>query len=275
MTKNKQTTTSPKSIDALSASAEPIVQSEHDTHATLDDRFSDPLVSEIVEVWRLRQDYHRAEKRQVLQIKAMCRRYTDGDKAAADRLYKQIDAGEADIQISAPLSPLFASRDVMAKQRGEFEKLLKKMAKDLPIYRFVQTVKGFGELGLAALVGECGSLGAYHTVSGVWKRCGMAVIEGGRQRRVAGEDALLHGYSPERRSVFWTLADSMLKCQGKDEKAGPYRRIYDERKAYERPRVESDAHAHNRALRYMFKRLLKDLTVAWRQIESPMSITAE
>ena len=57
-----------------------------------------------------------------------------------------------------------------------------------------------------------------------------------------------------------------MKAQGKEENAGPYRIVYDDRKLMERERVESDAHAHNRALRYMTKRLIKDLFIEWKEV---------
>ncbi len=255
-----------KPMRTASASREPQNQMPNETPETCDLRFTDPLVAEIVEVWRIRQDFHRAEKRLVLQIKAICRRWCEGDKTEADKLYRALTKGEADPNMMALVSPLFAALDTVTKGRADREKTLRKMAKDLPIYGWVSGIKGFGELGLAATVGECGDLSAYKSVSAVWKRAGLAVIDGGRQRRVSGDAALEHGFSPERRAVFWTLADSLLKAQGKDEKAGPYRQIYDARKAYERPRVESDGHAHNRAMRYMFKELLKDLTSEWKAI---------
>lgn len=246
----------------------PVDQIGNDSQCPAEDRrFSDPAIAEIVELWRQRQDFHRAEKRLTLQTKAILRRFCDGDKAEAEKLHKLVVAGVGPTEAQMAVFPLISAKKTVEDHRTQIEKTLRKLAKALPIYEaFVKDVRGFGELGLAATVGEIGDLSAYKSVSAVWKRAGLAVIEGGRQRRVAGDAAILHGYAPERRSVFWTLADSMLKAQGKDEKAGPYRRIYDERKAYERPRVASDAHAHNRAMRVMFKQLLRDLAVAWKAL---------
>jgi hypothetical protein len=246
----------------------PVYHQEFEAHREDEDRrFADPAVAEIVELWRQRQDFHRAEKRLTLQIKAILRRFTDGDKDAADKLYKLVSAGVAEQDVMMAVLPLRAAQDGIRQSREGIEKTLRKLAVRLPIYAcFVRDVKGFGELGLAATVGEIGDLSAYRSVSAVWKRAGLAVIGEGRQRKVAGDAAFEHGYSPVRRSVFWTLADSMLKSQGKGEDAGPYRRIYDARKAYERPRVQSDAHAHNRAMRVMFKALLKDMAVAWKAL---------
>ncbi len=267
MTHTESLPETPQMTSQASAGGEAEVQITFDYQIGDDLRFADPLVAEIVEVWRLRQDFHRAEKRLTLQIKSICGRYCGGNKVKAEQVYKAAVKGETDPGFYAMIAPLFSARGLIEQERAAKEKTLKRMAKDLPVYPWVQGVKGFGELGLAATVGECGDLSKYRSVAAVWKRTGLAVINGGRQRRVSGEAALEHGYAPERRAVFWTLADSLLKAQGKDEKAGPYRQFYDAEKARQRPRVETDGHAHNRAMRHMMKRLLRDLTVAWREID--------
>lgn len=233
-----------------------------------DRRFSDPLIAETVETWRMRQDMVRAQQKLTLQIKSICRRFTAGDKTEAEKLYRSMQNGqqhELALSAYAACLPLMTARVPLEEQRKAYEKSLTKLGAQLPIAHMADEIKGIGHLALAKIVGECGDLSAYATVSGVWKRAGLAVIDGGRQRRVTGEAALLHGYSPERRSVFWNIADSLLKAQGKDDTAGPYRLIYDDRKAYEIAREIPLGHAHNRAMRFMTKRLLRDLWVAWRR----------
>ena len=244
-----------------------------DNHINLDARFSDPLIAEVVETWRLRQDMVRAQTKLTLQIKSTLRRFVGGDKAAAEKLYKEISKGE----ISDPLAQnaqlaclaLLEARTPLERQRASLERHLTKLGKQLPIACVSDDIKGIGHLALAKIVAECGDLSAYKSVSAVWKRAGLAVIHGERQRRKSDPDlALEHGYSPDRRAVMWNIADALLKAQGKDEAASPYRKVYDARKAYERPRVDSDGHAHNRAMRHMMKALLKDLTVTWKKLES-------
>lgn len=234
-----------------------------------DERFADPAVQEIIEAWRLRQDFHREEKALTLRAKAICRRACDDDKKRAEVAYRAIMKGEGDSSLTMALLPLLEAREVISKSRLTQEKTLKFLAKQLPVYEWTSGVRGFGELGLAAVVGEAGDLSKYRTVSGVWKRCGLAVIDGERQRRKSGDAALAHAYSPSRRAVLWTLADSMLKAQGKDENAGPYRLLYEAEKAKAQAdeNVATDGHAHSRAMRHMFKRFLLDLTVAWRSID--------
>jgi len=253
---------------------------------TPDARFVDPLIQQIVEQWRLRQDMVRAMSRLTLQSKAILRRMCMGDKVEANRLYRSLSNGKdhALVEVATiAVAPLLMAREPLEATRKAIEKRLIVMAKDLPIAHMVEETPGLGYPGLAAIIGECGDLSAYKSVSAVWKRCGLAVIDGGRQRKVAGDAAIEHGYSPSRRSVIWTIMDSLFKAQSAGMKdgaePGPYRALYDVWKAEELEKTAEYVdkktgkrettklklgHAHNRALRKVSKRLLRDLTVAWR-----------
>lgn len=245
------------------------VQQWGDTHTKID-RFADPLIANILETWRQRQDMVRAQNRLILQAKAICRRFCDGDKTEAGRLYNAIvKGGDHPATASAGIAvlALLSAMAPLETTRKSYERHLTKQGKQLPIAHMAETIRGVSTQTLAVIAAECGDLSAYQKgVAGVWKRAGLAVIDGERQRKVAGDAALDHGYSPSRRSVFWNIADAMLKAQGKDDTAGPYRLIYDQRKAYELPRVETLGHAHNRAMRHMTKRLLKDLWREWCRV---------
>jgi len=237
----------------------------------IDARFVDPLIMQIVETWRQRQDMVRAMGKLTLQCKAILRRLCAGDKTEANKVYRSIGNGMDHALAQSghmAVAPLLAARQPLEASRKAYEKKLIALAKNLPIAHMVDETVGLGLPGLAAIVGECGDLSAYKSVAAVWKRCGLAVISGGRQRRVTGEAALEHGYSPTRRSVIWTLTDSLFKAQSagmKDGAApGPYRALYDEWKALELAKDLTAGHAHNRALRRVSKKLLCDLTVAWR-----------
>ena len=108
------------------------------------------------------------------------------------------------------------TRETWDKLQDSAEKKMVELAKLLPVYEFVKSVKGFGLVGLAAICAEAGiPIGDYRTVSGLWKRMGLAVIGGERQQRKRGkEDAEAHGYSPKRRSQVWQFfSDSMFRHQ--------------------------------------------------------------
>jgi hypothetical protein len=109
-------------------------------------------------------------------------------------------------------------------------------------------------------VGECGDIGSYKSASAVWKRMGLAVIGGERQRRIAGADALLHGYSPQRRAVAWNLGVSLMRAQ---KVGSEYRDFYDAEKEKQLAKGLTKGHAHNRACRHMTKRLLANLYGQW------------
>jgi hypothetical protein len=225
-------------------------------------------IDEIREQWKRRQMWHRAEKSLTLQAKAMCRRLLAGDKKEAEVLYKSaLNGGEHEMASTAYLAmhPLLEGRDGIEKARLQVEKRLLVLAKGLPVVPWVDSVRGFGVLSLAGIVGEAGDLSAYSNPAKLWKRMGLAVIGGERQRKKEGAAGIEHGYNPARRSLMWTVGDCIIRA------GGPLKELYNERKVYEAPRVKTKMHAHNRAKRYIEKRLLRDLWRAWRDATAAVS----
>jgi len=221
---------------------------------------ADPI-DELREQWRRRQMWHRAEKSLTLQAKSMCRRLLAGDKTEAEVLYKSaLNGGTHDLAATAYLAmhPLLEARKGIEQARKVVEKRLLVLAKELPVAAWIEGTRGVGLLSLAGIVGEAGDLSAYSNPAKLWKRMGLAVIGGERQRKVEGAKGIEHGYNPARRSLMWTIGDCIVKA------GGPLKELYNERKAYETPRVKTKMHAHNRAKRYIEKRLLRDLWRAWR-----------
>jgi len=256
-------------------------QNANDIHRA----FADPaLIRDIREHHRRRVDLMRAMQRLTLQIKAICRRFCDGDKTEAEVLYKAITGkGEHPLAAAAGewCTPFLVAQSCIEEDRKGEEKQLKQLAKQLHVAEWVEGVRGFALPSLAAVIGETGDLFNYDNPAKLWKRMGLAVIQGGRQRRVTGDAALEHGYSPDRRSIMWNIGGCVIKSG-----SGHYREVYDERKAFEIAKAEaagltvapagkipkkraaefmSAGHVHNRAQRYMEKRLLRDLWRVWRQ----------
>lgn len=230
---------------------------------------SSSLIQTIVISGRRRRQWKRAIVKLELQESAICRSLCEGDKEAAQKLRAAIIKGKSDnADAFIALMPLMAARKIIEEQCTGVEKELRKLARQLPVWdAFALGVRGFGDLRLALIVGEAnGAIGDYRSVSAFWKRMGLAVIDGGRQRKVTGDAALEHGYSPERRAVAWNLGGELIK--GCDPK---YRAIYDKRKEYELERVATKIHAHNRAMRYMTKCVLRDLWSAWRTCDRSQS----
>lgn len=292
----------------------------------------------IVERYRRRTAWHKAEKSLTLQGRAICRRLCEGDKDAANELFDRvaklkldevelITTGFAgsnlpDDMISAVFEvyPILLARHTIEVARVQVENELEIMVKRLPIAAFVEDAdqSGVSYGSLAAILGSAGNLHTYVTVQRLWKRMGLAVMPNGRQRPMRdAEQAKLHGYSPARRSISWNIGTSLLRTQTAridketgeiKRESGPYRKVYEERKAYEVAKNEAGdyaeqaatrlreatfdkktsaykhysegklppLHLHARAQRYMEKRFLRNLWFAWREtMEKPQAPALE
>jgi hypothetical protein len=250
--------------------------------------------------WRKRQRWHKAEKSLILQGKSACRWLCDGDKAAGSELFDRAAAGkDVDAEAQAMLTPFLIALERFKTDRLALEKTLKKIARQCPAFEWAVAQPGVAELSFAAIVGEAGDIGAYKTVSGLWKHMGVAVIDGGRQRKIADRDAaLIHGYSPDRRSVLWNVGNGLIggmghgprPLVGEDVEANPdyseWQKLFIARCRYLVAR-EPDKHARPpakkkekdgsvslresypsscsaSAKRYVEKRFLRKLYAAWR-----------
>jgi hypothetical protein len=171
-------------------------------------------------------------------------------------------------------------------------------AVQLPAWEaFGKDTRGFGAASLAVIVGEAGDLSIYSNPAKLWKRMGIGIVgdirQGGLAKSASKESWIEHGYSRQRRSRMWNIGEALLK------KENPYRDLYLIRLAYEHAKALSAGltpasamkvtieswkerglpplekvtkltekhrgagHMHNRARRYVEKRLLRDLWVAW------------
>jgi hypothetical protein len=102
--------------------------------------------------------------------------------------------------------------------RTNAEAEMRALARTLPVWAWSEGVRGLGALGVAIIAaeasGERGDVGSYATKERLWKRLGLAVIEGERQQRKSGDVALAHGYNPRRRAEIWAIcSDSMFRHQ--------------------------------------------------------------
>lgn len=189
---------------------------------------------------------------------------TDADIAPSAELGEDHVQGDShfisvDPKLALYVQPLIDSRANLAAQRKEAERKAQKLAKQLPVWSWVESINGFGALGLAQIVGECGDLGNYANPAKVWKRMGLHVVDGKAARKSKAMGDVM-GYSPMRRSIMFVIGDSLLKKQN------AYRELYLARKVFEQQKVPDGSKMlwHRRAQRYVEKRLLRDLWRAWR-----------
>ena len=275
------------------------------------------IIDSVIEFYRLRQDMIRARTKLILQGQASLRRLFDGDKEQAASAWGDATKDEVH-ELRGLLSPYIVALEVLDKQQTQYEKHLIKSVKGLPIYAWARSVKGFGDLSLACIIGEASgyaacdivdrhgavhrkagefySVGDFKSVSALWKRMGLAVLNGRRQgapgNGATADDWIIEGYSKTRRSVMWNVGNSLILSMGKfrpvfgeDVRANSeyteLQCVFAERARYEAERLphkcgtaikESKTrkesytlHAANRAKRYTEKRLLRMLYSEWRR----------
>lgn len=172
----------------------------------------------------------------------------EGTEKMVSLHYRQVILASA--QANAPWETL----------REEYEDRMRVIARSLPVYTWVDGVRGLAEIGLAKIIGEAGDLSKYDNPAKLWKRLGLAVIDGRRQGDpgpgASAEDWTEHGYNPKRRSEIWNIADSLIRAQWRGAKEdedtgeitdgyplGKYGEMYAARKAYEQAKNEAGDYA--------------------------------
>ncbi len=140
------------------------------------------------------------------------------------------------------------------------------------------------------LLGVTGNIDRFPTVSKLWKYLGLHVVDGHAPKREKGvawthtnctfahsltckpdcktdhhpscvPGGIGNAYAPQGRVVCHQIGEAIVKVGGD----GPYRRAYDQKKAYyEAERQEwTQARRHNAAMRYAVKELVKALWIEW------------
>lgn len=229
------------------------------------------LVGNLTMETRRYTDLRRAHQRLLLQAMAMCRYSCDGDKDAGAKLFALVmkePTHPLRLWIKPYLDAMLPLEDAIDAQA----KTIARLAKQLPVADWAKGVAGLSERFLGLIVGECGApVGEFRNPSCVWKRMGMAVIDGGRQRKVVGDAAVEHGYVARRRALMWNIGESIIKQQVRKHEdgtrcaIGELGQVYIDRRAYLEARDGEDVkRVHTNAKRYMEKRLLRQLWQAWR-----------
>jgi len=212
---------------------------------------------------------------------------TLADEATRTEIVKRANAMLDDLDTAPPHLRAFATVQAEAAKpheacRKQIEKAIVERAEDLPaaVVQHVADTRGLGLLSLGKLVGWAGDFADYPNHRHLWKRFGLAPMNGKamsthrRDKSLSTDEWIVAGYSPERRAEVFVIGDVLIKSN----RDGMYRKIYDERKQIERDRAEaaglqvlpsakikkgmdamSDGHVHKRAQRWMEKRLIKNL----------------
>jgi len=252
-----------------------------------------PLIDQLAELQVRRKFYIGATNKQTNAVKALVRRFlgwrydteeADREKtnARAAKIVAAALAGKAqkpeDVEafgaIAGDLAVVASAIEPLQAAREQVEKDMKKLARSLPVSAWAKGVHGLGELGLAVIIAEAGDLAKYPKKGHLWKRLGLAVhgdkaystwrMKGG----LSAEEWTAAGYSPRRRAeVYAVISEPLFRAQSVAE--GPYRAIYDRRRAATAIAHEdwTKAHSHMDGLRVMTKYLLRDLWQEWRRVK--------
>lgn len=197
---------------------------------------------------------------------------------------KPFEASEDYTKHRSTILGVIKAREPFSDLEEVCRKEMSKLAETLPVWKnWGEGITGFGSKSLACIIGEAaGDLSNYSTVGKLYKRLGLAVIDGRRQGNPPNgtkDEWIAHGYNKYRRSAVFVIGDVMVKCS-----AGPYRKVYDARKQYLQQRAAdrgltikpaarikekekntciSEGHIHRDSQRYMEKAFIKDLWRAW------------
>jgi hypothetical protein len=195
-------------------------------------------------------------------------------KLMADKPVAEKDRAAA-TDVAHDAERIRAARIPLQEGRRDAEMVMERAAKQLPVYAWVKTVRGFSALGLAVIVAEAGgdltaTPGNYPNPDKLKRRLGLAPFKGkaGKSWRVgekwAGRTLTSaewqeFGYDASRRAEVWGFIDQNV------ERAftGKYRAIYDTEKARFKEKGTQPIHAQAHARRVVAQEVVIDLWRVW------------
>lgn len=199
---------------------------------------------------------------------------TDGKAVDPKKLPKPTAVDVARVKAIRPRY-FQALEHLQGLEKGALAEVLEP-TKLLPVVPWQTAQRGFGIASLAAIVAHAGDLADYSNPAKLWKRFSLHVVDGRASRRAKGDAS--QGFVPHRRAEMHVIGDTLLRA------GGEYADLYRERKAFEIEKIEllgmkvrpaakipkknadmfvSAKRIHMRALRYIEKRLLRELWRAW------------
>jgi Transposase IS116/IS110/IS902 family len=218
---------------------------------------------------------------------------SEADRAKANAealaLIKTARKGEGNEELVRIVALTEHAREPADKERARHEKEMEKLAKQLPVAAWVESVPGLGMLGLATIIAETGDLSKYSNVAKVWKRLGYAPYNGkagstwkrttwrGGDAALTSEEWIENPFSAKRYSLIYVISVWLKNAQwtgaaktedGVGKPKGHYGEVYAKRRAHtaETHPDWTKSHSHMDALRVMMKAVLKDLYLEWNKI---------
>jgi len=167
--------------------------------------------------------------------------------------------GGEDIASDGELRMAQKWHEIYSRLETDADAEITRIIKDHPLMPQLRQVRGVGPL-LAAKMLALIDITRADSVSALWRYAGYGVIDGQRERPTKGEK--LH-YNIRLKTTLYLVAGSFLKS------SSPYRRVYDDAKAfYQANRPEwTKSHIHAASMRKMIKVFLSHLWNRWRALE--------
>ena len=158
----------------------------------------------------------------------------------ATAMIELVEKGEECGELDAIIRVTLIGIRAFEEEKAALEKEMVKLAKSLPIAKWVEhkDQRGFGHLFLAIVIGETGDLANYANPGKVWRRLGCApwtfdgqtlmgaTWKSGKEGKLPAAEWEAFGYSPRRRSIAFLVGDGIVKLN----KRGPYRKRWLEAK---------------------------------------------
>lgn len=205
------------------------------------------------------------------------------DRTLVDAQYRRLVKNGEDPAFTAMVQHLQDGAKRSKQQQDRIFRQMGRLVEQLPINDWLSRQNGVSSSMLGKIIAEAGGdLSMYSNPAKLWKRFGLAVMDGRRQGdpkdKNDADEWVRHGYCKARRSVAYQMGEGFVK-QGKF-----WRAVYDWRKAYEcvqatargltvKPQREikvdekdacmSEGHVHARAKRYTEKKFLEFLWIGW------------
>jgi hypothetical protein len=198
-------------------------------------------------------------------------------------LIKRIRAGEPH-ELAVVVHTTDRAREPADEMRAAAEKAMEKAAKDLPVFAWIESIRGAGALGLATIVAEAGDLADYAGPAKLWKRLGFAPYDGcagstwkretWRPRALTADEWIANPFSGERYALMHQVATWLVNTQVESaEKSetefgrptGPFGELYVRRREHMKEYHPdwTDGHCRKDALRIAMKAFLRDLWCEW------------
>jgi hypothetical protein len=202
-------------------------------------------------------------------------------------LIKRIREGE-ESEFSDFVKTSDAARKPADEMRHISEREMEKLAKDLPVHPWIESVHGAGALGLATIVAEAGDLANYSNVAKLISRLGFAPYDGlagstwkretWRPRALTKEEWIAHPFSGQRYALMIQIAEWLVNAQwigkkktgtGEGAPDGSFGQVYADRRARTKTTHPdwTDGHARADGLRITMKEFLKQLWLQWNGVD--------